>query len=188
VIVRVDTGASFANYVLLMTRRVAYRKAILAGALGSVLFGLTDQLLYAAGLPVFNLVRALGTLVFAHEPVQYWLSAGFALNMGVGAIWAVFYSYFFWSVFPWRPVVQGLVFAAIPLTLAGFLMVPQLDAMNSVFRWEHYQNVGIFARHLGWWGPIGLILSHACYGLVLGAVYTHPVGYAVTFRRRVAHG
>ena len=46
------------------------------------------------------------------------------------AVWAIFYGYFFWSAFNWRPAVQGLVFSLIPAVLAGLVMVPQLGWMH----------------------------------------------------------
>lgn len=167
-----------------MTRRVAYNKAIGAGAIGALFWGLLIHLLALCGCPVFDILRGLGTFVLPDGPEWAWLLAGVLLHMGVGAVWAVFYAFFFWSDFPLPPALQGVLFAMIPALIAGFIMVPQLDAFHPVLQ----RNVGVFARHLGLWGPGGLLLGHVVYGLILGALYTHPVGYRVRTPRSVAHG
>jgi hypothetical protein len=175
-----------------MTRRISYGKAIGAGAIGSLIWGLLIHLMAICGFPVFDFLRALGSFVLPQGPEWAWFLIGMLLHMGVGSIWAIFYAFFFWSDFPWPPIAQGVIFAMLPALIAGVIMVPQLDAMNPVLQHEHLhylgRNVGIFARHLGLWGPGGLLLGHVVYGLILGALYTHPVGYPVRRRRSVAHG
>ena len=97
-----------------MLRVVAYRKAILAGAAGAFVWEMAVRLLRLLGLPVYDLVHALGTLVFrAAGPAEWW-PVGMIAHAGVGAAWALFYAYFFWARFRWPPVLQGLAFAALP--------------------------------------------------------------------------
>src|SRR5437763_15173247 len=110
-----------------MLRIVAYRKAILAGAIGALAWEAAVRILALLGVPVFDLVRQLGTLPFPHgSPVQWW-PAGSAVHLVVGVAWALFYAYFFWARLRWPPPLQGLTFALIPALLATFVVIPQLQ-------------------------------------------------------------
>ena len=161
-----------------MLRVVSFKKAILAGIAGALAWEAAVRLLALAGVPVFDLVRALGTLPFPDGPLALWWPAGSAAHLAVGVAWALFYAYFVWARFRWSPVLQGLAFAALPAVLAIFVMVPQLRLMHidqAAVRidWRTFL-VGLEPRILG-----TLLLGHAIFGLTVGAIYTHPVGYRV---------
>jgi hypothetical protein len=163
-----------------MIRLVAYKKAIVAGALGAAVWETVIRALIAVGFPMFDLVRTLGTMTVgqAVTPWQWW-TAGMLMHALVGAIWAVFYAYFFWSLFDRPPVVQGLIFSLLPAVLAGLIMVPQMDLMNERIVAGALPQHSFFAVGIGWGGPAAVILGHLVYGAVLGSLYRNPVGYPV---------
>src|SRR5256885_2678925 len=159
-----------------MLRVVAFRKAILAGAAGALVWEAAIRALAIAGVPVFDLVRELGTLPFPRGTGWEWWPVGLAAHAVVGAAWALFYAYFFWARFRWPPPLQGLAFAALPALLAIVIVVPQLQLMHlhaDVIRldWHSYLAATESTR-LG-----TLLLGHALFGLTVGAIYTRPVGY-----------
>jgi uncharacterized membrane protein YagU involved in acid resistance len=170
-----------------MIRRVAFDKAVFAGAAGAVAWEVVLRLLLLTGLPLFDLVRVLGTMMLGHAPVWQWWLIGMLLHMSVGAIWAVFYAYFFWSTFNWRPLWQGIVFSLGPAFLAGFIMVPQMSFMHRLVLSGELPGFGLFGSNFGWGGPAAIIFGHLVYGTALGVLYTRPVGYAVR-RRETSHG
>lgn len=162
-----------------MIRRVAFKKAIVAGAVGAVAWEAAARLLVAGGFRVFDLVHTLGLLIFGESaPVWQWWPAGMVLHCTVGAVWAIFYAYFFWSTFDRRPVVQGILFSVIPAFLAGMVMVPQLELMIE----SRGERFGVFAYYIGAGGPLMIVLGHVIYGAVLGSLYVRPVGYPVGTR------
>ena len=144
------------------------------------------RLLLWTGVPLFDLVRLLGEVTLgvgterAAPAWQSWQSwpVGLLLHASVGAIWAIFYAYFFWATYRWKPRVQGLVFSLGPAVLAGLVMVPQLAWMRPGTAGEpaDLQGIGIFAWRLGWGGPVGILFGHLVYGAVMGALYCKPVG------------
>jgi beta-glucosidase/6-phospho-beta-glucosidase/beta-galactosidase len=161
-----------------LLRVVSFKKAILAGAAGALVWEAAARLLALAGLPVFDLVRELGTVLFRHGSPAEWWPAGAAAHLAVGVAWAVFYAYFVWARWRWPPALQGLAFAALPALLAIFVMVPQLRLMH----------LDQEIAHLGWSSALTglepavlgtILLGHALFGLTVGAIYTHPVGYPV---------
>jgi len=168
-----------------MIRRVAFKKAVFAGACGSLAWELIVRALIFAGLPLFDLVKILGMLAFGPgAPAVYWWPAGLFMHLVVGAIWAIFYAYFFWSTFDLRPALQGIIFSILPAILAGSIMVPQMDIMID----GRMPRFGVFAYGLGWFGPATIIAGHLIYGAVMGSLYTKPVGYAASGAKEVVYG
>lgn len=171
-----------------MIRRVSFKKAVIAGALGAGAWEIVVRGFIAAGLPMFDLVRTLGTMLLGDAASAWqWWTVGMFMHAVVGAIWAVFYAYFFWSLFECPPVLQGLIFSLLPAVLAGLIMVPQMDLMNERILSGRSAPNGFFALGLGWGGPAAIILGHLIYGVVLGLLYQNPVGYPVG-RKAVKYG
>jgi len=168
-----------------MIRRVAFGKAILAGALGALAWEVAIHTLIFLGLPLFDLVFTLGTMVVGEARPWFWWPVGLALHATVGAIWAIFYAYFFWSTYNWSPAVQGAVFALGPAALAGLIMVPQMSFMHPLMLNGRLPPTGVFALNLGWGGPAGIVLGHLIYGAVMGSLYVRPVGYRAGRRIRL---
>ena len=166
-----------------MIRRVAFGKAILAGAIGAFAWEVVVRLLILLGLPLFDLDFILGTMVSADVRPLVWWPIGMTMHATVGAIWAIFYAYFFWSTFDLQPVAQGLLFSLGPAVLAGLIMVPQMSFMHALILEGKLPSAGLFGMKLGWGGPAGIVLGHLVYGAVMGGLYVKPVGYKV--RRRV---
>src|SRR5438105_583048 len=91
-----------------MIRRVAFSKAILAGVLGALAWEAVARALILLGVPLVDIIQMLGTAVWSQSPSQIWWPTGMLLHAGIGAIWAIFYAYFFWSELPLKPIYQGL--------------------------------------------------------------------------------
>ena len=170
-----------------MIRRVAFGKAILAGASGALAWELVARLLISLGLPLFDLVYVLGTMVLGDATPWLWWPVGLAMHAAVGSIWAIFYAYFFWSTYGWPPAAQGLIFSLGPAVLAGLVMVPQMSLMHPLVLEGKLPGAGLFGVRLGWGGPVGVLLGHLVYGAVMGGIYTRPVGYRVG-RRVLPYG
>ena len=155
---------------------VAFRKAIFAGAAGALVWEAAVRILALLGLPTFDIVRELGTLAFPDGGPARWWPLGMAAHATVGGLWALFYAYFAWGRLRWPPALQGLVFALLPATLAALIVYPQLQLMHLPQQVAELDWRTLFgsldARQVG-----GLVIGHALFGLTVGALYTHPVGY-----------
>ena len=95
-----------------MIRRVAFRKAILAGVAGALAW----EIWSISSAPCWSETSRPGS---GGRP-------GSSLHAGVSAIWAIFYAYFFWSTFELPPAFQGLAFSSIPTVLTGVLMLLEI--------------------------------------------------------------
>jgi beta-glucosidase/6-phospho-beta-glucosidase/beta-galactosidase len=166
-----------------LLRVVALRKAALAGAAGALAWEVVLRALILAGVPLFDIVRQLGTLFFPSGDPWAWWPAGLAAHALVGICWAVFYGYFFWARLRLSPALQGLVFAAVPAVMAIVLITPQLRLMH--LRVDVVSlDWNLLAGAWTWPTVAGLSLGHAILGLTAGALYTRPVGYPTDRGRR----
>jgi beta-glucosidase/6-phospho-beta-glucosidase/beta-galactosidase len=157
-------------------RAVSLPKAALAGVAGALAWTAVLGSVELAGLPLFDIVKGLGTLAFNADRPLAWGALGLVAHCLVGVCWALAYAYFFWARFDWPPALQGLAFSLVPATLALLIVNPQLKLMHldhDVVRltWDTIFP-GIALTQLG-----GLLLGHAIFGLTVGAIYTRPVGY-----------
>jgi beta-glucosidase/6-phospho-beta-glucosidase/beta-galactosidase len=160
-----------------MIRKVAFSKAILAGLTGAIAWEVAARVTgLLLGAPLFDIVHLLGTTFTGEASPWLWWPMGMAAHLLVGAIWAVFYAYFFWSTFDWRPVRQGLAFTALPILLATFVMRPQLELMNPLVAAGRMPFSGLHGLDADWRSYLGLVLGHLIWGSTLGALYTRPVG------------
>ena len=159
-----------------MIRVVSLRKAAVAGVCGALAWTAVLGTIELAGLPLFNIVKELGTLAFGPDEVLGWGAVGLIAHGLVGICWALVYAYFFWSRVNWPPALQGLAFSLIPAILALFIVNPQLHLMHldedvARLTWDAVLP-SISLTQLG-----GLLLGHSIFGLTVGGLYTHPVGY-----------
>ena len=158
-----------------MIRVVAVRKAIVAGLAGATVMEAFSAAAALAGLPSVDFVGELSAVAFNRSPVLA-QAAGLAVHLSTGVCWAVFYAFFFWGRFPLRPPIQGLLFAAVPATLAIAVVYPELALMKLQSSAAQLDLARFFA-------PLtpaivtSLIVSHALFGLTVGAIYRRPVGY-----------
>ena len=149
---------------------------MLAGIAGAAVWEFVLRSAILLGLPTFDIVRSLGMLAFPDGPAMAWWATGMAAHALVGICWAVFYAYFFWGSFDWKPPLQGLVFAIIPAVLALFVVAPQLSLIQMSAE-EVQLTLPMLLPSLSPLEIGGLILGHVVFGLVVGTLYTHPAGY-----------
>lgn len=160
-----------------MIRVVALRKAIVAGLCGAAVMEAFSFGATRAGIPAVDMVAELSSLEFRHAHILA-NAAALLAHLSVGVCWAVFYAFFFWGRFRWRPPVQGLAFAVIPAILAIFVVYPELALMRVPAHALELDFQSFFAPLNA--ATVGsLLVSHALFGLTIGSIYRRPVGYAV---------
>lgn len=176
-----------------MIRVVAFKKAVTAGLCGAAVIELVSFLSARAGLPTIDLVAELSSSEFHNLPLVA-PAAALVAHFAIGVCWAVFYAFFFWGRFNLRPAVQGLLFALLPATLAILVVYPELALMRSE---ATVVKIGVSS----FFAPLtpqiiaGLVITQLLFGLVVGLLYSRPVGYSVNDkpappapRRRQSHG
>jgi beta-glucosidase/6-phospho-beta-glucosidase/beta-galactosidase len=165
-----------------MIRVVSLRKAIAAGLAGAAVMEVFSLGAAAAGLPAVDFVREISTVDLPHSPVIA-VGAALAVHLAAGVCWAVFYAFLFWGRFRMPPMLQGLVFAAIPATLAILVVYPELGLMRRAADIVTLDVRSYFAA-LSPAAVGSLVVTHALFGLTVGAIYRKPVGYPADDRPR----
>jgi len=159
-----------------MIRVVSLKKAIAAGIAGAVAMEIFSIVGKVAGLATVDLVSELSSVDF---PKSFLLAnvVAIAAHLSIGVCWAVFYAFFFWGRLRLRPPLQGLLFAVIPAALAILVVYPELTLMRS--RADIVSlDVATYFQPLTAPVVASLVISHALFGLTMGAIYRKPVGYA----------
>jgi beta-glucosidase/6-phospho-beta-glucosidase/beta-galactosidase len=159
-----------------MIRVVALRKAAAAGLAGAAVMEVVSFAATRVGLPAVDMVTELSSIEFDHSAVLAG-AAALVAHLGIGVCWAVFYAFFFWGRFHFRPAVQGLLFSLLPATLAILVVYPELALMRVPAHAVTLDLPGFFAP-LTVANVVSLLVSHALFGLTMGAIYRRPVGYA----------
>ncbi|HEY4070210.1 MAG TPA: family 1 glycosylhydrolase [Sphingomicrobium sp.] len=160
-----------------MIRVVALPKAIVAGLCGAAAMELFSTAAAHSGIRTVDFVSELSSIALSRWPLIAG-AAGFGVHLATGVCWAVFYAFFFWGRFHLRPVFQGLLFAFIPATLAIFVVYPELALMKLPVS-SVTLDVQSFLAPLTWETVASLLVSHALFGLTIGAIYRRPVGYRI---------
>jgi len=160
-----------------MIRVVALRKAITAGLAGAAVIEAVSFLGARAGLPTVDLVSELSSSEFRNLPM---IAPAIAIvaHFAIGVCWAVFYAFFFFGRFKFRPAVQGLLFALLPATLAILVVYPELALMRTE---APVVQIGLTSFFAPLTLPIvvSLFLVQLLFGLTVGLLYARPVGYKV---------
>jgi beta-glucosidase/6-phospho-beta-glucosidase/beta-galactosidase len=158
-----------------MIRVVSLKKAITAGVAGAAVMEIFSLATRLAGVETVDLVRQLSSVPFPESPLAATVTA-ILVHLATGVCWAVFYAFMFWGRFRLRPPLQGLMFAAIPATLAILVVYPELALMR--------RNADLVTLDLGtYFAPLSfiavgsLVVAHALFGMTVGAIYRRPVGY-----------
>ena len=68
-----------------MIRRVAFEKVVLAGAVGALAWEAALRLLIWIGVPAFDHVRLLGTVLLSDSAAWQWWPVGMALHVTASA-------------------------------------------------------------------------------------------------------
>jgi beta-glucosidase/6-phospho-beta-glucosidase/beta-galactosidase len=158
-----------------MIRAVSFGKAAIAGLCGAGVMEVYAFVGSKVGLSSVDFVRQISSLAFSRSPLADLTAA--AVHLGIGVCWAVFYAFFFWGRLRVSPLLQGLIFALVPAVLAIVMVYPELALMRMQADSVRLDLASFFAPLSG--SVIASVLvGHALFGLMLGAIYRKPVGYA----------
>lgn len=159
---------------------VSLKKAVAAGLAGAAAMELWSLAASQVGVPSVDFVAQFSSMLFDHSPLLT-AAGAFAVHLAVGVCWAVFYAFFVWARIRVAPPIQGLIFSLLPATLSILIVYPEL-ALIHLGSESVRLTVASFLAPLSWPAVAGLLVGHALFGLTVGAIYHHPVGYPADAR------
>lgn len=163
----------------------AFWPAVLAGFVGTLVMTALIVVMRAAGKTRMDMVLLLGSMFTGRKPLAR--AIGLVMHLGVmgAVVFGSIYAFLF-AVLGTAPAAAWWVGAIIGILhglVVGLLMpmVPMVHPrMGDHARRGSADQVelappGLFARNYGGMTPVGLVMAHMLFGLVVGLVYAFLV-------------
>jgi len=126
-------------------------------------------LMYAGpmmGMPKMDIASMLGTMLLASPGPAFWLGMVIHLMMGVVLFPAIYH-------FMFQPVggggtSRGVLFGLLLWAAANLMVMPMMGAIHPMVKRGMMPAPGMLMLHLGLMAPVGSLLGHLVYGVLLG--------------------
>jgi hypothetical protein len=152
---------------------------LLSGFIATLVLTSVEAGSQQARLTRMSIPFLVGSMVTAGREKAKWL--GFLLHLVNGEIFAFVYValFHYWGAGGvWRGLLLGIAHAAVTL----LVVVPLLPSIHPRMASEEHgptvtrqlEPPGPLALHYGPTTPLFVLLGHAAYGMILGALYTVP--------------
>lgn len=154
--------------------------AVIAGIAGGVVMTAMMMMAKAAGLTRMDMALIEGSM-FTGDPgkakaIGMFMHLVIMSGIVIGSIYAALFAWF--DVSESNAWWYGIIFGVIHGLIAGMAMVmmpamhPRMGTSASTGSGEvHLDPPGLFAHNMGKATPVGLVMGHVLYGLVLAIVY-----------------
>lgn len=148
--------------------------AIVSGLIGAVSMLAIIYAGRAAGMTSMDLLRTLGTMVApASRGSTVWL-IGLGLHLMMGAVFGLVHVGLLHGFDPSSSASAawlGLVLGAIHGMVVVMVMPVLLTMAHPLVRTRDVPDPGLVMNGFGRLTPVGMVMAHAAFGIVVGAVY-----------------
>lgn len=153
--------------------------AIWAGAIGALAMLMVIYAGKAMGMTSMDLLRTLGTMVVPKADNRTVYGVGLMMHLMMGAAFGLVHAGLLHAFDPSTDggatglgILIGLVHGMIVVAA----MPPMLNVAHPLVKSGESQAPGVAMTGFGKMTPMGMIMAHAVYGLVTGAIYVAVVG------------
>ncbi|MBI4318764.1 MAG: hypothetical protein HY675_09760 [Chloroflexi bacterium] len=145
-------------------------RAALAGVVGTVAFTVLAYLGPVMGIPKMDIATMLGTM-FVADPAAAFVP-GMIMHFMIGVVLALGYVYLFERWLPGEGWLKGAVYSLVPWLMAMVVVMPMMALVHPMVRSGMMPAPGFFLAGMGTiMAPLGSLIAHIVYGVVVGAVY-----------------
>lgn len=151
---------------------INWGRCVVTGVLASwMMMGFIDSFAMM-GLTDFSYERYVGSVFFVGDPQAYhsW-TLGFILNSLMGAVFALFYAYFFEFVFGKAKARLGTLLGIGHTALAAVAIFPFFNMAHEFMGTELYPGFGILGSGINAGTPILILAGHLLFGATVGLLY-----------------
>ncbi len=148
--------------------------AVYAGIAGAIAMLAVIYMGRAVGMTTMDLLRTLGTMVAPKAPPNTVYAIGLMMHLMMGAAFGLVHAGLLHAIGPstdqaaiWIGLVLGLVHG-VGVTA---MMPAMLDMAHPLVRSGEIGKPGVAMTGFGPMTPMGMLLAHAVFGLVVGSVY-----------------
>jgi hypothetical protein len=154
---------------------INWARAFLSGWAAATLMMAFMDIFFLLGITPFSFEAYLGSLLFNSSAGTHIWTLGLFANWILGAVFSVFYAYYFENVFRGSGSRHGAVLGLGHAFVAAIAIFPFFTAIREFMGIQLYSDFGFFGVGLGAPTAILLLFSHLVYGTTLGTFYG-PVG------------
>ncbi len=148
--------------------------AVYAGIAGAIAMLAVIYMGRAVGMTTMDLLRSLGTMVAPKAPPATVYAIGFMMHLMMGAMFGLVHVGLLHAIGP--STDQAAIWVGLLLGLGHgvgvtAMMPVMLDMAHPLVRSGDLAKPGVAMTGYGPMTPMGMLLAHAAFGLVVGAVY-----------------
>lgn len=148
---------------------ISWAGAIIWGAVAALAMAIFMAMGRSMGMTTMNLADLLGSTV-AEPNTTASNTIGMGIHLMNGALLAIAWTYTM-AIFAWPATwLSGLLWGAF-VSLLALLMFSSLGAIHPKIRAGKQDDPGPAGTNFGKQTPVGIVMAHLVYGLVLGVLY-----------------
>ncbi len=142
------------------------KKLFLAGLVATAAMTALMYMAPMLGMPRMDIATMLGTMFLASSGAAFWLGLMIHLMMGV-ILFPVIYR---WVLQPGdrSGTGSGALFGLILWAAANFMVMPMMGVIHPAVKSGMMPAPGFLMLHLGVMAPVGSLMGHLVYGVLLG--------------------
>jgi hypothetical protein len=171
----IPAAITIIGIVVLGWGEIHWLGAIVWGVVATLAFTLFSLMGSAMGMTRMDILDLLGSML-AQPGSTASRAVGAVIHHANGALLAIAWAYGVALIGLPANWLTGLGWGAI-LTLLALLMLSTIGAVHPASRRGEQEDPGLMATNFGAMTPLGSLMGHLVYGLVLGLTYqTWPIG------------
>ncbi len=151
-------------------KRINVYRGILAGFLATIAMTALMYMAPSMGVPKMDIAMMLGTM-FATNPSAAF-AIGLAMHFMLGSVLLAI-PYFYLIEFKFRdaPWLGGAIWGFLLWGIANLIVMPMMGFVHPLVRAGAMPAPGLLMLQLGILAPIGSLMGHLLYGVVLAKAY-----------------
>jgi uncharacterized membrane protein YagU involved in acid resistance len=154
-------------------KRVNVYRSVFAGFLATVAMTALMYMAPLMGLPKMDIATMLGTMFSTNPPVAF--AIGIAMHFMLGSVLlAIPYFYLIEIKFRSTPWLGGAIWGVLLWGVANLMVMPMMGFVHPLVRAGAMPAPGLLMLQLGALAPIGSLMGHLLYGIVLAKAYKDP--------------
>lgn len=151
-------------------KRLNISKSILAGFVATFAMTLLMYMAPSMGMPKMDIATMLGTMFSSDPTIAF--AIGMAMHFMLGSVLlAIPYFYLVEVKFRQTPWLGGALWGTLLWAIANTMVMPMMGFVHPMVQSGMMPAPGFLMLQLGVLAPVGSLLGHLLYGVVLATAY-----------------
>lgn len=150
---------------------INWARAAIAGVWGAALMMAFIDIFTMMGITPFSLERYIGSVLLRTPFGTHVWTIGYLANLVIGAIFGLFYAYFFEYEFQKTSPQLGFFLGLAHAVLAAVAFFPFFGMVRESMGIDYQSTFGFFGLALNSATPLILLVGHLLFGATVGVLY-----------------